>query len=376
VSEPAGKSRIALLLQDLADGGVESCFVNLARGFADRAIPTDIYVRRILDERRIAALNKAELCRLDESRGADSTKALAQHLDSRKPEVLLAAKEEDCRLAIEARARSGVPVSIVMVASLDYSGQLEGRGASPWRRWRRYRQVRRLFREADRVVCVSEGVAQDMARILRRPVAELPALPNPVVTPELASLAATPVDDPWFRKGDPPVVLGAGRLSRIKNFSLLVTAFARARRERPMRLVILGDGKQRSALLRLAARLGVAGDVSLPGFRTNPYPYMRQADLFVLSSLWEGFGNVLVEALACGTPVVATDCPSGPSQILRNGKYGALVPSNDADALAAAMLATLENPTPPDLLAEAIAPYTLESSVSAYLEAIGYHRSA
>ena len=139
----------------------------------------------------------------------------------------------------------------------------------------------------------------------------------------------------------------------------------------PLRLLILGDGKQRGELLRLAARLGVADDVALPGFVLNPYVYMRRAGLFVLSSLWEGFGNVLVEAMACGTPVVATDCPSGPAEILGGGKYGPLVPIGNDVVLAEAIEETLRSPLSEAVLKEGAAPYSLASSTAAYLEALG-----
>ena len=365
------EGRIALLLQHLGDGGVERCFLNLARGFADRGISADLYVHEVSDEGLLETTPGVRLSRLRGESPAQRGAGLADLLLARNTGVVLSAKEEDCRLISEVCRSMQKPPRSVMVASLDYTGQLRGRRAGPWQRWRRYRQVRRLFGRADQVFCVSEGVARDMGRILRRPLDQLPVLPNPVVTPELDALSRAPVEHPWLQAGQPPVVLGVGRLSRIKNFPLLVRAFAKARREMEMHLMILGEGKQRTELMRLASELGVTEDVELAGFQVNPYPYMRHADLFVLSSLWEGFGNVLVEALACGTAAVSTDCPSGPSQILQGGKYGALVPVDDADALAGAIVASLRNPPPTAFLAEAVLPYTLEHSVSAYLEALG-----
>jgi glycosyltransferase involved in cell wall biosynthesis len=167
------------------------------------------------------------------------------------------------------------------------------------------------------------------------------------------------------------VVLGVGRLGRIKNFPLLVKAFARVLPSRDCRLVILGEGKHRARLLALAQKLGVDHAMDLPGFVHNPIAYMARAKLFVLSSRWEGFGNVLVEALACGTPAVSTDCPSGPSEILQNGRYGPLVPVDDEAALAEAMLECLAHPMDAGLLREAAAPYTLERSCDAYLRTFG-----
>jgi glycosyltransferase involved in cell wall biosynthesis len=165
---------------------------------------------------------------------------------------------------------------------------------------------------------------------------------NPVITPELFARAEEPLDHPWFRPGEPPVVLGVGRLTQAKDFPTLIRAFALVRKERPARLMILGEGEERPKLEALVRELRLEEDVALPGFVDNPYKYMKRAAVFVLSSRWEGFGIVLVEAMALGTPVVATDCPSGPAEILENGKWGRLVPPGDPEALAKAILDTLE----------------------------------
>jgi glycosyltransferase involved in cell wall biosynthesis len=369
--EPPAR-RIALLLQRLGDGGVERCFLNLARGFAAHGIDADVYLHEIGAEGLLETSPGARLARLHARSPTGRRTELANALRERETDIVLTAKEEDFRLiSAVGRSLEQAPRS-VMVASLDYTGQLLGRRAGALRRWQRYRQVRKLFSPADQVFCVSEGVAQDMARILRRPLLDLPVLPNPVVTPELETLSHAPVQHRWLGPDQPPLILGVGRLSRIKNFALLLRAFARARREMAMHLMVLGEGKQRQELLRLADGLGIKQDVAFPGFQSNPYPYMRGADLFVLSSSWEGFGNVLVEAMACGTPAVSTDCPSGPKQILQGGRFGTLVPVGDEDALASAILASLRQPPSAKLLTQAVLPYTLENSVLAYLRALGF----
>ncbi len=130
-----------------------------------------------------------------------------------------------------------------------------------------------------------------------------------------------------------------------KDFSVLIRAFAKVRAKRDCRLVILGEGELRPELEALVRELDVQDSVQLPGFVNNPYAWMSRAELFVLSSAWEGFGNVLVEAMACGATVVSTDCPSGPSEILEGGKWGPLVPVGDVDALAERMLEALSSPT-------------------------------
>jgi glycosyltransferase involved in cell wall biosynthesis len=135
--------------------------------------------------------------------------------------------------------------------------------------------------------------------------------------------------------------------------------------------MILGKGRGRGRLEALAEKLGIKEDLHLPGFVSNPYAYMAQSDVFVLSSLWEGSPNVLTEALAVGIPVVSTDCESGPRELLQDGRYGPLVPVGDAEALATAILKTLAKPLDSTVLQSAVEPYTIEASTNRYLDALG-----
>ena len=228
----------------------------------------------------------------------------------------------------------------------------------------------RLYPRADEIVAVSAGVADDLARVARIPRSRITVIHNPIVTDELLADARAPVDHPWFADGGPPVVLAAGRLTEQKDYPTLLRAFRHARRARELRLVILGEGEERPRLEALARELDVSGDVDFAGFVANPYAFMARASLFVLSSAWEGFGNVVVEAMACGTPVVSTDCPSGPGEILEGGRYGRLVAVGDDEELAAAMLATLEDPPRPELLRERAAAFRADEAALRYLRVI------
>ena len=196
---------------------------------------------------------------------------------------------------------------------------------------------------------------------------------NPTVTPEILEKAREPVDHPWFAPGEPPVILGVGRYHPNKDFPTLIRAFAKVRAGRPARLVILGDaapGKKRDKYLAdiqaLVAELGIGDDIDFPGFTINPYRYMSRAALFVLSSLREGFPNVLVEAMACGCPVVATDCPHGPPEILDNGTYGRIVPMRAVDAMAEAIARTLDVPISAERLKARASEFTAERAVERY----------
>jgi glycosyltransferase involved in cell wall biosynthesis len=197
---------------------------------------------------------------------------------------------------------------------------------------------------------------------------------NPVVGPEIARHAEAPLDHPWFSLGQPPVVLAAGRLSEQKDFATLLRAFAVLRGRRPARLVVLGgtpDPRRTAAriagLADLARSLNVAEDVALPGAEPNPFRFMARAAVFALSSAWEGFGNVLVEAMACGCPVVSTDCPSGPAEILDRGRFGPLVHVGDSTGMAAAIERMIDMPTPKEVLTRRAAEFSLERAADGYL---------
>lgn len=169
--------------------------------------------------------------------------------------------------------------------------------------------------------------------------------------------------------------MGVGRLVKQKDFSTLVRAFALVQQRCPVRLMILGDVDKREPSIKpqleaLVRELGLENEVALPGFVENPYNYMAKADVFVLSSIYEGFGNVVAEALATGTSVVSTNCESGPAEILENGKYGRLVPVGDAEALANGILATLSNPTDSEILQQRSQAFSVDRVVDQYLEVL------
>ena len=195
-----------------------------------------------------------------------------------------------------------------------------------------------------------------------------PKIYNPVVVPELFRLSGEPVEDIWFRDSKLPVVLSAGRLSAAKDYPTLLRAFSSLIKVRPARLVILGEGEERASLEAMVRDLGLKDVVDLPGFVKNPYAYMSKAAVFALSSAWEGFGNVLVEAMAVGTPVVATNCPSGPAEILENGKYGQLVKVGDEEAMAARILTELDGPTNSEVLRHRARDFSYDEIADQYLE--------
>jgi glycosyltransferase involved in cell wall biosynthesis len=397
VGPAPGARRIALLLPSLDAGGVARSLLELAEGFAKAGHAVDLlpcrargaHAGRIPAGVRLVELQPAgtlvsrlRLLRLDPAGWQALArpallafkpsftqryfKDLVRYLRASRPAALLAANTPANLLAVWARQQAGVPTRIVISEHTQLSLQ-----AGRSRRWR-WRHVgplaARVYPRADAIVAVSDGVADDLADLAGLPRNAIRTLYNPVVSPELLQRARQSSPHPWLADGAAPVVVAAGRLKPQKNFPLLLRAFARLRQQRPARLLILGEGKQRQELETLARELRIADDVAMPGYAPNPYAAFSRAALFVLSSDWEGLPTVLIEALACGCPVVATDCPSGPAEILAGGRYGELVPMGDVERLAAAMARTLDHPLAAEILRARGAEFGLERSVARYLE--------
>ena len=296
--------------------------------------------------------------------------SLTAALAARRPIALYAATTHMNLEALLARRLAGVDTRVIVSERNALTG---GHLQQGWPALFLPTLVRRAYGQADAIVAVSDGVADDLAAWAGLPRARIGTIFNPVVTQELLRMQSEPVDHPWFRPGEPPVVMSAGRLGRAKDHPTLIRAFARVRRVRPTRLVIFGQGKSAAktakriaALQSLAAEHGVAADLALPGFVANPFAYMARAALFALSSINEGLPGVLIQAMACGCPVVSTDCPSGPAEILAGGRYGRLVRPRDDEALAEAILATLDAPPSAKLLRGRAGLFSVERAVAQY----------
>ncbi|CAK0752472.1 N-acetylgalactosamine-N, N'-diacetylbacillosaminyl-diphospho-undecaprenol 4-alpha-N-acetylgalactosaminyltransferase [Gammaproteobacteria bacterium] len=289
--------------------------------------------------------------------------ALVGYLRRHHPRALLTDKDKVNRLALLATRLVGGTRLVVrtgMTASEDLARQRAPKRLVQWL------SMRYLYRLADAVLVPSQGVAEDLAKNIGLPRARIQVIHNPIVTPAFTAAITQPVEHPWLMEKTWPVIMGLGELCERKDFETLLRAFAQVRNQRPCRLLIYGRGRRETTLHQLADDLGVGEVFDLPGFIANPYPALAAADVFVQSSRYEGFGNALAEALAAGTPVVATDCPHGPREILANGHYGTLVPVGDVAGLARAIQETLQNPPSPVLLAEAAAPYQIETIARQY----------
>lgn len=293
---------------------------------------------------------------------------LAAYLDSQRPVALLSALNYPNIAALLARRLSARPTRLVVSVHNHLSTAAAGTSKPDERRIPQL--ARRFYPEADRIVAVSGGVADDLAQVIAVPRSRITTIYNPVFRPEILRQAQARLDHAWFTPGAPRVILGIGKLKPQKDFACLIRAFARVRAIRPARLLILGEGPQREALLSLARTLKIENNVALPGFVSNPFAYIGRAAVFVLSSAWEGLSNVVIEALACGCPVVSTDCPSGPAEILDGGAYGRLVPVGDDAALARAIVATLDQPLAPERLRDRARLFSVDHAVERYLNVL------
>jgi glycosyltransferase involved in cell wall biosynthesis len=294
---------------------------------------------------------------------------LIRYLRRCRPEVLFSDKDRVNRTAILAKWLSGSRARLVLRNGTTVSVDLRDR--KPLDRLVQRLSMRHLYGAADSILMPSLGAADDFAALSGIARERIQVVPSPVISEDLQRLAAAPVDHPWLIEKDSPVILGIGELCGRKDFETLIRAFARLRQATPARLIILGSGKRRDRLLALAQRLGVAGSVDLPGFDANPYRFIAHADLFALSSRWEGMPMVLIEALSLGRPIVATDCPSGPRELLAGGRLGRLVPVGDDRRFARAMQQALGERPPLEAMRHAASAYTVQASTDAYLAAMG-----
>ena len=399
VSTDIRAARIAVLLPSLEGGGAERSMLNLVKAFVAQGRTVDLilckaqgaYLSEVPDGatlivleatgglrtrliaalgnfRNVLALLRPVLLASKIAPEISRIRSLQQYVIKGRPDVILSALPYANLVAIWAKQMSGSQVPVIVSERNALSTYCSA--PSNFRKWRwRYlpELVRRTYPGADTVVAVSTHVADDLTITIGLNHPSVTALYNPVVDDTLRASAQQALEHTWFAPDAVPVILGVGRLTEQKDFSTLMRAFACVRAKRAARLVILGEGRLREDLEDLASKLGIQADVEMPGFVENPFQYMARASVLVLSSEYEGLPGVLIQALACGCPVVSTDCPGGSAEILADGKYGALVDVGDADSMALAILAELDNPTARDILLQRAEDFSVERAANNYL---------
>jgi glycosyltransferase involved in cell wall biosynthesis len=344
--------RVALFLPNLAGGGAERVFAVLAEGLAAGGIETEMVLADAEGPHLAAVRATVPVIDLHAGSTRQSVLPLARYLRRRRPDVLVAALGHANVVAVWARSLARVETAVVVTHHLGLPTRSSSFGSRLW-----FALRARFYPWADAIVAVSQDMAVDLARSIGVDRDRIEVIHNPVIAPDLLTLGDAEVSHPWLAPGQPPVVVGIGRLERQKDFPTLVRAVGLLRHERPLRLIILGEGDERPALEALVRELGLQDDVALPGFVDNPYAFLSRAGVFALSSIYEGLPTVLIEALALGTPVVSTDCRTGPREILENGRLGRLVPIGQPQALAAAIATTLDD-RPAPVPAERLRSYT------------------
>ena len=364
------KIRIAILLESLDLGGIGRLSISLAEELANRGLEVDLVLFKKQGEYLDQVPDIVNLVDLGNKRLLLGIYAVGNYLKASKPEVLISAKERVNIQALFAKRLYNSKTRIFISVHVNNTEEMARQGASIYRRVI-IALARLTYQWADQVIAVSKGVAEDVKHLFKVPVDKIKVIYNPIISPVLSEKAKEAVEHSWFEDASKPVIVGMGRLIAQKDFSTLLKSFAQVRKEIPgVKLVIFGEGKDRSKLESEIRTLQLENDVEMPGYVDNPYKYLKRASVFVMSSAWEGFGNVLVEAMAVGTPVVSTDCPSGPAEILKDGKCGPLVPVSNVNRLAQAVVAVLKDPPDPIALQSRAESFSIEKAVDKYLELI------
>jgi glycosyltransferase involved in cell wall biosynthesis len=367
-SSGRGTGTIAIFVPTLGAAGAERVAINLGVALTKVGCKVDLVVGHAQGNLLKQVPSELSLVDLQSTRVLTSLPGLARYLRRANPVAIISFMDHANIIALGARALSGRRTRVV--ATVHNTLSVATRNSNNQRSKLLPLLLRLFYPFADEVIAVSRGAADDLARTTGLPADKISVIYNPVITPELLAARTAPPPHPWLEPNQPPVVLGVGRLTGQKDFANLLRAFAHVHRRRRARLIIIGEGEDRPHLEELVAQLGIAADVALPGYHPAVPVFMARSAVFVLSSAYEGLPTVLIEALALARNIVSTDCPSGPREILQDGRFGRLVPTGDPDALGEAILACLEHPGT-RAADEALERYTERAAVELYLRAVG-----
>lgn len=331
------QNKVMFFLPTLGGGGAERTVIQLANNFAQQGLSIDLLVCSLQGDKGklLPELNaKIQLIDLNCGRVANALWPLKKRLQEQQYHCVIATQTHSNIICALAKKLAGVQTKLILREVSTPSKNMKVEGLA---KWMLKTLVNVTYPWADHVVCVSDGVLEDFQTYYAYPKSNLLTIYNPVLDAQYFSKLAAPVQHDFFQ-ADYQVIMAVGRLTEAKNFALLIRAFHQLHQQHPQtRLLILGEGELRAELEQLVQDLGLHEVVDLAGFDPNPYAYFKYADLFVLSSNWEGLPGVLIQALAAKIKVVSTDCPSGPMEILSNGKFGLLVECNAISAMQQAM---------------------------------------
>lgn len=352
--------RIAIYVSSLKGGGAERVMLYLAQGMIDQNHSVDILLARYEGDYIKQAPKSANIIPLKKSirlhgflialwRSSFRSKLLSQfklprflsllpavnnYINQYNPDILISALH-NCNLsAVVAKSCTNTNLSLIVTEHISLSSFIQ---SVPERKTKLLPFIKLLYPHASGIITVSEGVKTDLSAIADIPLDKITTIYNPVVTSVMLEKMGEKASHPWLNNPEYFTLLAAGRLTKQKDYVTLITAVERLKNRIPLKLIILGEGSERKSLSTLIKNKDLTDTIELYGFCDNPFAFMAQADLFVLSSALEGLSMVLLEALACGCKIVSTDCPHGPSEVLQQGKYGTLVPIKNPKKLALAI---------------------------------------
>lgn len=359
---------IAFFLPNLHGGGAQRVAINLLKGMSEQNVPLDLVLAEAEGPYLNQVPDRVRVVNLATGRVLKAILPLSRYLRENRPSALLSHLNHVNVVALLAKNFASTNTRLVIVEHNTLSASkgklIRGKFVQPL--------MKLFYPSADAIVGVSQGVSQDLESQLSLPKGKVVTIYNPVVDIELLAKAQVFPEHLWFQKPEQPVFLAVGRLSMQKDFLTLLKAFALLRKQITARLIILGEGELRTELEETINSLGIDEDVSLPGFVENPYAYMSKATAFILSSRWEGLPTVLIEAMACGCPVISTDCPSGPREILEGEQFEPLVPVGDVESLCKAMLNVIQHPLNRDIFIKKSLDFSFEKAVHKYLDVLNY----
>jgi glycosyltransferase involved in cell wall biosynthesis len=339
------KISIAFFLPSLSGGGTERIVTNIANNLDVQKYDASLVLSQARGEFSDEIGKNVQIINLNATGNLKLFFKLIRYFNNEKPEIFISSFPRFDMIALLAKMFSKSKAKVIIIEHVSFSFHLFTASSAYKRILGRFVLpgfVKIFYPMADAIVCVSNGVAKDISKIINR-TDKVKVIYNPVISEKIYRLSEEAVEHEWFLDQKVPVVLAVGRLAKQKDYPTLLSAFKLIVQKDPARLVILGEGEDRNKLEKLSQKLGISKNVLFLGFQKNPYKYIKRASVFALSSLQEGFGNVIVEAMACGTSVVATDCQSGPNEIIENGKNGLLVPVRDPKSLAACIIKLLES---------------------------------
>lgn len=353
------RKKITFLLYSFEDGGVEKVTINLAKGLKNIGYDIEFVCFKKHGEFLSEVKDDFIIHELNINRSSESIFKLIKYFRQHKPDVFFTAKHYINIMVLIAKGLSRTKSKVIVAG---HGMFFKRKGMLAW-------LMKLFYPKADKIVAVSSGVAQNIHEITNIPLRKITVIYNPVITKEMIENfeQTKPLQNTLGQK----LIVSIGRLSPEKDFKTLIIAFQIVRQTHPLKLVIIGEGPERNNLEELIRELKLSEDVLLSGFKKNPFEYLKAADLYVLSSITEGLPTVLIEALYSMTPIVSTDCPSGPREILENGKYGLLTPVGDSDKLAKVMEATLfEKKMDTSKLRDRALQFTSEKSINKYQKLI------